>query len=158
MHNLNEYQLGYLAVGNVVACAVACMFYFLGGRAFKWRRRFIGSFVLALAVTVTSLILSVWSALLLAVYGFKAAEFSLGYSNDDSFGVIRRVLITALSLTCGAYLCWVFGGGWWLLIPHALMGSGTIMFAVKNPIPAASEEVLVCVMNSLVILFYPFVT
>ena len=155
---MTEYQLGYLAGGNVVAVAIACLLYMMGGRKNKIIRRLGGSFVIAAAVNVTAYILNVWSLFLLIVWPLKAGEFCLGYSNNKGKGWIKRIYITALSLTCGAFLCWVFGGGWWLLIIHALMGAGTVLFAFKNPLPAPVEEILVCLLNSTIILFYPFIT
>lgn len=155
---MNEYSIGYLAIGNIVAVAVTCLCYMLGGRANKWIRRYIGSAVLAAAVNVTALLLNTWSAWLLIVWPMTIGMFTRGYSNNSGTGWIKRICIGIISVLIGCFLCWVFDGGWWLLIIHGALCAGTVLFSFKNPLPAAAEEPLVCLLNSTMIVFYPFIS
>lgn len=155
---MSEYSIGYLAVGNVVALAIACLFYMMGGRANKWLRRYIGSFILALSVNITSLLLGHWSPFLLILYPIFIGCFSLGYGGDDTGArIIKRIIVASASLAAGVLMAWLFGC-WWMLIPQVLCSATTILFAIKNPIQAAAEEPLVCILNSGVLLFFTFVS
>jgi hypothetical protein len=155
---MNEYNIGYLAVGNLACLILACLFYMLGGRSGKWRRRFVAPIFIAVALNVSSLLLSKYSFYLLLAYPLSMAMFILGYGGDDKIArIIKRILVAILSVFIGVLLCILFQSGWWLLAINFLVAIGSVMFAIKNPIAAASEEVLVCALLNLVMMFYPFI-
>ena len=155
---MSEYNILYIAIGSLAALVVSALLYGLAGRNNKALRRFGTSFVITLQVCVVALLFGKFSFWLLLLYPLKFLEFVQGYSRERGMpGWLKRMFIALTSLVSGAFLCWVFGGAWWLLIPHAVASLSTIFFSFKNPIAAAAEEPLVCCLNNLVVVFYPFV-
>lgn len=153
---MNEYLMVYVSAGALVGLSLSSLLYSLGGRWNKGIRRFGASFVLALTVNLSSFFLGVWSFWLLALYPLFIIQFIFGYSDNDGWGWFKRSYIVLWSVLTGVYLAWLTGS-WWLLIPHVLVSSGTILFSMKNPIKAPAEETLVCALNNLIILFYTFI-
>jgi len=154
---LSEYTVGYIACGSLVGLALAAVFYMAGGRNNKAIRRFGASAVITLTVCLAAFFMGKFSWWLLLLYPIKVLEFLQGYSNRDGKAWVKRLGIAGTSLISGVVLCLIFGGGWWLLFPHAWLGLITTQFAFKNPIAAAAEEPLVCMLNNLVVVFYVFV-
>lgn len=155
---MNEYTIGFIACGNLVALAIAAMAYMCGGRKNKWIRRYIGSFIIALAINLTTVYFDKWSAWLLLLYPALILQFSMGYGVSGAMPKwIKRMIISIVSILTGVFLCYILGGGYWLLIVHAIVGLSTVFFSSKNPIFAAAEEPLICVLNNLLLLFYPFI-
>lgn len=155
---MDEYMTIYQACGGLLAAVFACLLYGLGGRSGKWKRRFIGSFVLACAVNIISALRGLWSPWLLLAYPALTGGFSMGYGGDD-FGakLIRRGIYALTVCSSGLIFCLVFGGNaWWILIPHVGIGLWSIFLGVKNPIYAAAEEVFICMILNIGLLMYPF--
>jgi len=154
---MNEYTIGYVACGSIVGLALACLLYMLGGRNNKAIRRFGASAVLTLTVCLAAWAMGKFSWWLLALYPLKCLEFIQGYSNNEGKGWVKRLGIAFTSVMSGVVLCWILGGGWWLVLVHAWLSLASTQFALKNPLHAAAEEPLVCAINNLAIVFYPFV-
>lgn len=157
---LTEFNIGYIAFGNLIALAVACLLYQIGGRAgtSKGIRRFGASFVIAAALVCSSFLTGVFSFWFLLSWPLKIAEFCCGYSNKEGYGWLKRIYIGLISCLCGVIFCLVLGGlSWFVLGLQFLVGVGTVLFAFKNPFQAAAEETLVCVLSNAILLFYPFV-
>jgi len=156
---MNEYHIGYAAVVGLVGLAAGCLLYMLGGRNNKALRRFVASFILSATVWGNALYMGTFGWLMLLLYPVKILEFVQGYSADHGMPApLKRLLVVLTSLAGGVLCAYSIGGvAWFVLILHALVGIGTVMFAVKNPFAAAAEEPLVCAMNNLVLMFYPFV-
>ncbi len=154
---MSEYTIGYIAIGSLLGLVGASLLYMAGGRKNKGIRRFGASFIIALTVCVSSWLMGVFSFFLLFVYPLKYLEFVQGYGDDDLIPKIwKRIGIALTSVFTGAIVCLILGGGWWLLIPHTVVGLGSVWFAYKNPIYASAEEPLICFLNNLVFIFYPF--
>ncbi len=155
---MSEYTIGFIACGNLVALALAATLYMCGGRKDKWIRRYLGSFMIALAINLTAVFFEKWSYWLLLLYPMLILQFSMGYGVSGVMPKwVKRLLISLLSVVTGFFLCCILGGGIWLLIIHALVAVGTVVFAFKNPIYASAEEPLVCILNNLLLIFYPFI-
>jgi len=154
---MNEYHIGYLAIGSLSGLVLASLFYMLGGRNMKSLRRFGGSFFIAATIWAVSILMGKFSFWYLLIYPIKIGEFSLGYGGHSLPSPIQRVIITATSCLCGLIFCLLYGGVAWILLAlQAFVGLSTTLFAFKNPIWAAAEEPLVCFLNNLVLIFYPF--
>lgn len=154
---MSEYTIGYIATGSLIGLAVACLLYMLGGRRHKAIRRFGGSFVIALTVNLASFFMGIYSFWYLLIYPLKIGEFSMGYGGHSLPRQVQRGLIVATSALCGLIFCLTMGGMAWIVLAiQVIVGAITILFAFKNPIWAAAEEVLVCVLNNGVLIFYPF--
>jgi len=153
---MNEYAIGFAFCGGLVGIAVACALYMMGGRNNKAIRRFGASFAVMATVVIQSLILGVFHWALLAIYVFKILEYIQGYSNKKGTGWLKRIGIAATSILCGVFLCAVIGAKWELLFLHVPISMATVLFGFKNPIPAAAEEPLICIMNNLIIPAYVF--
>lgn len=158
---MTETSIGMIAAGNVAALSVACALYQLGGRdggPGKSLRRFVASFVIAVAINVTAFLFGKWSPLLLLVYPFKIAEYHLGYGGSTVIQrCVKRFLIVAISCLTGLLLIYILKGGFLIFVIQVIVGLMTVFFGWKNPIHAAAEEVMVCFINSGILLFYPFI-
>lgn len=157
---MNEYVIGYTAVGALVGMALACLFYMLGGRSGKWKRRFVGSLILATTLCICAYIMHKFSWWLALTYPTLAIGFSFGYgANDTTMHKIERRLIYALAVTLSGVVCSIVmqGNAWMVLVPHVGIGLWSIWLGVKNPIQAASEEVFVCALLNLGLMMYPFI-
>jgi len=156
---MNEFHYVWLGFGNLIALSFACLCYSLGGRAGgpgKWMRRFIASLIIAASINVTALFLQKWVFWLLISYPLLIAQYSLGYGSENvGIRVLKRFLIALLNIACGVGLIFVFAASWWILLIHAIVCLVTVVFAFKNPLPAAVEELFVCILSSGVLLLYP---
>jgi len=156
---MGETGIGLVAVASLVGLAITCLLWMLGGRKGKWKRRFAGSAVLAGTVNGAAVALGVWDVRLLLLWLTLAVGFSLGYGGDSVGGkVVRRLVFAVGVVTSGLVCIWILGPGLWPLYAlHLFTGVGTVLFALRNPVHAPAEEVLVCLLLNAVLLFYPFV-
>jgi len=156
---MSEMTIGVQAVVALFGLGVTSLFYMLGGRSGKWRRRYVGAFVLALTVNGLSAWRGIWTPYMLIVFPCLIAGFSMGYGGDN-FGkkLFRRSLYALGVISAGLVFCFTLGANaWWILIPHAGVGAFSIFLGVKNPLKdAAAEEVFVCALLNLGLLMYPF--
>lgn len=155
---LSEYFIGYTACGALAGLVAASVFAMLGGRSGKWKRRFIASFIISADVWVSSILMHVFSFWSLLLYPLCFGQFSLGYGETGPIPKpVKRLIVVLTSCLCGLIFCLVFGGNtWWALLLQFIVGSGTVMFAMKNPFHAAAEEALVCFLNNIIVVMYPF--
>ncbi len=156
---MSEYLILYLVFGSLIGVAVAALLYMLGGRAGKWKRRYVGSFVLAGTVNVVSVVMQIWNPWLLLVFPALIGGFSMGYGGDNlGMKILRRTLYAAGVCAAGLVFCLTMGGNaWWVLIPHVGVGAWSIYLGVKNPIYAAAEEGFICVLLNIGLCMYPFI-
>lgn len=145
---MNEFRLGTLAAIALGICVVDCFFWMWGGRSKKWRRRFIGSTIQTLCINILALITGTWVWQFTISLIPEAGSRSMGYGGDEiREKVIKRAVFAAGSLAVGAILAWGIGFNGkaiTLLICQAIASVVSIILGVKNPLPAAVEEVFVC--------------
>lgn len=156
---MSEYKILYVAFGSLIGLSLSCLLYSLGGREGKWKRRFIASLILAITVSVASLVMGKFNFWLLLIYPALIAGFSMGYGADTFWGkIIRRTLYALSVIASGLVFCFTFGGNtWWVLPVHAGVGLFSIYLGVKNPMAAASEEIFVCALLNIGLCMYPFI-
>jgi len=154
---MNEYFIGYLAFGNLISLSLASLFYMLGGRSGKWRRRFIASLILASSVCITSFLMGKFHPTQLLTYPLLIGGFSLGYGADELGLKILRRLLYALGVCASGLIFCLSAGGWWVFIPHIGIGLWSIYLGIKNPLYAAAEETFICAILNLGLIMYPFV-
>jgi hypothetical protein len=141
---------------------VACFLYSWGGQQGKWKRRFIASFVLALAANLTAVFLSRWSWPYLLFWPCLIGGFSLGYGADTFWAKFIKRTVFALGVCfCGVIGLWMTGFtgyGWGILISQILLSGFSVYLGTKNPYSSARvEEYLICQVLVLTIPFWPFV-
>lgn len=156
---MTEITTGNLAVVAILALALTCWCWMRGGRSDKWIRRYIGGSVLSLTAIGLLNSMSHYSHWLWLLVPITIASFSMGYGGDyHNEKIERRILFATCNLISGALLVILLGGNAiWLFMVHMMMAYLTVYFAVKNPIHAAAEEVLVCLMLNTCVLMYAFV-
>lgn len=156
---MNEYLIGFTAVGSLIGLALGCMFYMMGGRSGKWLRRFIGSLVISTTLWVCALIMGKFNWWILGTYPILALGFSLGYGADiPLMKIIKRAIVASCVVLAGLLCAITYGGSaWMVLILHFGVALWTVFLGVKNPIQAASEEVFVCALLNLGLMMYPFI-
>ena len=145
---MSEFTLGSLATISLVICCIDAGFWMTGGRSGKWKRRYLGAFVQTLGINALSLITGTWAWQFILVFGPEIGSRSLGYGGTTtSHKVFRRAVFALGSLAAGAILAWgvgFTGKAIILLICQAIVSIVSIVLRVKNPLPAAVEEVFVC--------------
>jgi membrane-associated protease RseP (regulator of RpoE activity) len=94
---------------------------------------------------------------MLAVYPCLVLAFSLGYGGTDDLGtkIFKRAVYAFGVLMAGVVMCLILGS-WFIFIPHFFMGMVSIYLGVKNPLPAAVEEIFVCLSLTAFLVAYPF--
>lgn len=147
--------------GSLIGLSISSLLYMLGGREGqgKWKRRFVGSFILALTVNIICVLRDIWHWQFLLIGPCLAIAFSNGYGADSLFDkVIRRLFYTLGVCLSGLIFCLVLGGNaWWLLIPHVGVGLWSIYMGTRNPLEASAEEGFICVLLNLGLVSYPFI-
>ena len=156
---MNEYTLIWQITGSSLGLILACMFYSLGGRDGKWKRRIIASLILALTVNVVCLINGIWKPLMLAIWPILITSFSLGYGSDElHIKIMKRAYCALATVMAGLLMAFILGGNAWLvLISHAIVGLVSVYLGTKNPLPAAIEEFMICLVLNAFLITYPFV-
>lgn len=155
---MNEFTTLYQATLALVGLTLACLLYSLGGRSGKWQRRFVASFILASTVNGLCAWRGIWSPYMLTIYPALIAGFSMGYGSDIGYIKFVRRLFCALAI-CGSglILCLILGGNAWMILPlHVGVAIWTIWIGIKNPLPAAAEEVFICALLNLGLMMYGF--
>lgn len=154
---MNEYNLIWQVTGAGMGILIGCLLYSLGGRRYKFLRRFVASFVIAVDINVLCLIRGLWQPLLLLIYPILIGTFCLGYSGDNfAEKFIKRFLCVAAGFMAGILLAYCLNA-WWVLIPHAVVAFLTIYMGIKNPVYAAVEEFTICGLLTGFLTVYPFV-
>jgi len=157
---MNEYGIVYQSFGGLIGLSIGCLFYSLGGRSGKWKRRFIGSFIIASTFNILCALQGIWQPLLLLSYPMLVGTFCLPYGADTTFPkVIKRTTIVLASFFIGLCFCLLNGGNaWLLLILHFGVSIWSVLLGVKNPMYAAAEETFICCLLCLPLIMYPFTT
>jgi len=154
---MNEYIIGFAAVGALIGLSIGSALYMMGGRNNKALRRFVASAIMTTTVCVVSKVMGVFSWWLLLLYPLLVFQFIQGYSNNKGKGWLKRLGISATAVIAGLAVCIIFNGGYQLIFLHGWIALVTCTFAFKNPMHAAAEEVFVCFFNNIVLMCYPFV-
>lgn len=157
---MNEYLTLWQAGISMLGVTIGSVLYGFGGLQKKWVRRWLGSFIIACCVNGICLWRGIWSPLYLLVYPFLGAAWTLPYGADSLFPkIIKRTLFALASCACGLIFCFVLGGNaWFVLIPHVGIGLWSVYLGVKNPIESAAEQFFICVLLTMGLMMYPFVT
>lgn len=155
---MNEYVILWSAVASLLGLVAASALYSLGGRAGKWKRRYVASFVLTLTVIITSLIMGTFTWWSLMVYPLLILTFSLGYGSESlTVKILKRLLV----VVCGiiATLPLILPEMRLILLPvQILLALIYIYLGVRNPVYAASEEVFICCILNFGLIMLPFIT
>lgn len=145
---MSEFNLGTLAVIALVICAIDSLAWMAGGREGKWKRRFLGAAIQSLGINILALICGTWAWQFALSVGPEAGSRSMGYGGDTTGEkIMRRAVFAVGSLAVGAILAWGVGfsnKAITLLVCQAVASVVSIILGVKNPLPAAVEEVFVC--------------
>lgn len=145
---MTETNLGMLASIGLGVCVLDTFLWMLGGRSNKFIRRYIGSFLQTLAINILSIFTATWAWQFVLALGPEIGSRSMGYGGDTTGEkILRRSVFAIGSLLAGAFLAWGVGFNAktiTLLICQAVASIVSIILGVKNPLPAAVEEVFVC--------------
>jgi len=155
---MSEYAIGYAAVGSIFCLAFMCLFYMLGGRTGKWRRRFIAPLFQEISTNACAWMMRIWNPWLLVTYILVAIGLSFGYGGDTTGSkVFRRSVFCIMNLLAGVLFIAVYGPKMlWIFIPNIGVAAWSIYLGVKNPLFAAAEEVFICALLYLMTQAYPF--
>lgn len=143
----------------MVILTIGCTLYSLGGYSGKWKRRFIGSFILSGGFNALCAWRGIWSPWLLTSFPILIGSFCLPYGADTLFPkLVKRASVVAAVLVSGLAFCLINGGNaWWVMVPHAGVGVWSIYLGVKNPIQSRAEEGFVCLFLCAGLMMYPFI-
>lgn len=145
---MTEFNLGLLACIALVICVGDCFFWMWGGRQGKWKRRYLGPVLQSLGINLLSLITKTWSWQFILAIGPEIGSRSLGYGGDTTKEkILRRTVFALGSLAAGTFLAWgcnFSSKAITLLCCQGMVSLVSIILGVKNPFPAAVEEVFIC--------------
>lgn len=145
---MTETNLGVIGVIALAICVIDCLLWMLGGRSGKWKRRFVGAAVQTAGINILAFITGTWVWQFAVSLVPEIASRSMGYGGDTTGQkVLRRAVFAAGSLAVGVILAWGVGFSAkvvWLLIAQAVAAIVSVILGVKSIIPAAVEEVFVC--------------
>lgn len=152
---------------DIAIIAVSAILYMLGGTAMsfggqKWIRRFLASFLLAVAVNVTALVIGKWTWQYTLTWPALIFGFSLGYGADRFFTKIVRRSVYALGVISASVFClWAINWsimGIGILICQVVLGGISVFLGVKNPYSNPPvEQAIICLLLTMFIPFWPFV-
>lgn len=156
MSEMNMVWLSGLAGIMVVAGAVC---YSWGGRSGKWKRRFVGSFITASAGWVVAAMTGTFHISHLLAWPLLSISYHMGYGVNSGIvwaKVLRRSIYALGVLLAGLIYAYIAASGacWVLWVCQCACGVSSVILGVKNPIPAAAEEFLVCMVLTLFLPFY----
>lgn len=157
---MSEYVLLYQITGAGLALVFASFLYSLGGREGKWKRRFVASFVLSTTVCVCCLLRGIFSWWMLFTYPLLIGGFSLGYGGTDIpwQKVLKRLVYALACCMAGVLMAFLIrGNAFWVLPFHLGIGMFSIYLGVKNPLQAAGEEFIICMILNLPLITYAFI-
>ena len=157
---------GLVAFGGFMSL-VSSILYMWGGTAMswggkKWLRRFLGSFVLAVAASVVAVVLAKWDWRYIIMYPCLVAGFSLGYgAGTTSAKIYKRTVFAFGVLTACIVGAWIAG-----FTPSANLvlglatatGMTSVALGVWNPFSNAPlEQYIICQLLTLYVPFWAFV-
>ena len=153
---MNETTLQWIQFSKLILLALVAGCYAFGGISGKWKRRYLGSFILVLGFITYTLLAGNFSWWILLCYPLFLGAFSLGYGGTDIFWkkVFKRGYCGAAIALASLPLALVVGGMgmWWGQL--VLMTGMMIWLGVFNPTPSArNEETLIGTFAGLLPLF-----
>ena len=161
---MNETTIGIYACILLAWDVFFAFLWMIGGREGngKFWRRYVGTTLFASGVLAMCAVMGVFSLKLLALYPALWLGTSNGYGgNTTAKKIMRRSIFTAGMLLSGVVCMWAFGftaAAWTLFAIQCIVSTGTIVWGVKNPTSAPVEEVFVCMLHTIVLCAYPFIT
>jgi len=157
---------GLVAFGGF-ASLISSVLYMWGGTEMswggkKWLRRYLGSFVLAVAASVTAVVLAKWDWRYLLMYPCLFGGFSLGYGAPTTAGkILRRTLFALGVLTACIVGAWIAG---WTVAAYMVLGISfsiglaSVLLGTFNPFKNAPlEQYIICQLLTMFIPFWAFV-
>lgn len=156
---MNEQVIIWQFASAMVTLCAGSVLYSMGGYKGKWKRRFLGSFILSAGFNGICAWRGVWCPWLLLVFPSLIGTFVLPYGADSTFPkIIKRLCVVLAAVACGLLYFFTHGqAGWKVLVPHAGIGIWSIWMGVVNPIQARAEEGFICVLLMLGLFMYPFI-
>lgn len=157
---------GLVAFGGSMSL-FASILYMWGGTEMswggqKWLRRFLGSFILALAASVVAIVLAKWDWRYLLLYPCLWGGFSLGYGGKTTFvKVLKRTAFAFGTLTACVVGAWILQWSVSALVVLGLCfvtGLTSVVLGVVNPFNNAPlEQYLICQVLTLYVPFWAFI-
>lgn len=143
----------------IFGLATGSVLYSMGGYRGKWKRRFVGSFVITAIFNGVCYWRGIWSPWLMLSFPTIIGAFCLPYGAGTLFPkIIKRTCVVLACVGAGLGFCILNGGNaWWVFVPHLGIGLWSIYLGVKNPIQARAEEGFICILLCLGLMMYPFI-
>jgi len=142
---------------------VANSLYAMGGtEGFgKWLRRYLASFILAVAANGAAIYLTVWTWQYIFIYPCLIGGFSLGYGANTTWEKILKRGIFALGVLTACFCgFWATGAtilGWIVVGLAFLTGVTSVVLGVINPFNNAPlEQFIICQVLCLYIPYWAF--
>jgi hypothetical protein len=152
---MSEWTVLWLAGAKLVLVLVFAVLYGVGGRRWKWVRRFGGGGLLALGVLGFAWLHGTFQWWMLAGLLTLPAALTLGYGGETPVQKIQRRLLYGLAVGCAGLpfvpslaLVWLWG----FQVVAAV--SASVYLGLMNPVEAAEEEVLIAICSTVCVPFY----
>ena len=157
---MSEPTMIWMFAVAMVFLSIGSVLYSMGGYSGKWKRRFVGSFILSLGFNGLCAWRGLWNPWLLATFPALIGTFCLPYGAETTFPkVIKRTCVVIAAVGSGVIFCITHPElpAWKVLIPHLCVGICSIYMGAVNPIKARAEEGFICLLLTLGLYMYPFI-
>lgn len=137
---------------------VGSVLYSMGGFSGKWKRRFVGSFIISATFNAVCAWRGIWNPWLLIAFPGLIGSFCLPYGADTLFPkIVKRSCVVLAVLLTGLCFCLTNGGNsWWVMIPNAGIAAWSIFLGIRSGIQARAEEGFICVLLCMGLMMFPF--
>lgn len=151
---MNEWQLVWLIALKLIAILFFAICYTIGGRDFRWVRRYLGGFGFVFLVCLASLLDGTFKIIPILILLLFPLGLRFGTGEERTIGKFIPRLIYGFYFGMIGMAIGIFSGHLILGCFHfALALTSSVVLGVFNPVHAVAEEALIAVGISL---FIPF--
>lgn len=152
---MGEYTLQAIASLKICWVGGLSLLYGMGGISNKWIRRYLGPLWMGLGIWIFASWQGTFNYLQLLYPLLLCASLHLGYGGTDEIWTkVRKRAIYGLALAISALPLVLIGGNWLLFAVHCVLCvASSVILGVFNPVHARSEETLIAVLSTVLVLF-----
>ncbi len=145
---VDEWFLVWMTPLRLAVVLVFALLYVIGGRKWKWLRRFVGGLFLGASVIGLSLMLGSFSWWLLGVPAMYVIALCMGYGGDTIPEKFMRRLIYGIALGGVGLYVGIVSGVWLLGLFQILLAVfASVWLGLLNPVNAVNEESLIATLS-----------
>lgn len=140
---MSEWGLVFLVPIRIAIILIFALCYVIGGRRWKWIRRFVGGAWIAVSTYLLAVVLNTDRWFMLFSLPAYPAALSMGYGADTFWGKVFRRALYGLLLGGCSFLF----GNWALAIFQTIVAVfASVYLGIVNPVKAVEEEAQIAIL------------